>query len=113
MQFDMKTNNLPERKIDYNYDLYDQPISVRFYADMISEYNKALDDSIMNDAIATLKTTYKIDISPEALKDALRGAKQQYERGFMAGYEAGASSERENIIGDLRKLMDSREKDVK
>lgn len=113
MQFDMKQTNLPKPKIDCNYDLYDSPINVRFYDDMISEYEKAIDDSIMNDAITTLKTTYKIDISPEALKDALRGARQQYERGFMAGYEAGASSEREKIIDDLRKLMDSREKDVK
>lgn len=112
MQFDMKPNDLPKSKITYNYDLYDSPITVRFYDNMISEWEKTIDDSIMNDTIATLKTTYKIDISPEALKDALRGAKQQYERGYMAGYEAGASAERAKILDDLRKLMDSREKDV-
>lgn len=112
MQFDMKSN-FPKPKIPLNYDLFDQPICVRFYDNMLSEYEKALDDSIMDDTIVTLKTTYKIDISPEALKDALRGARMQYERGFMAGYEAGASSEREKILDDLRKIMNSREKDVK
>lgn len=112
MQFDMKQTNLPKPKIDCNYDLYAQPITVHFYDNMVSEYWKAIDNSIINDTIATLKTTYKIDISPEALKDALSGARQQYERGYMAGYEAGASAERAKILDDLRKLMDSREKDV-
>ena len=113
MQFDMLPNNLHKPKIDYNYDLYDSPINVRFYDNMISEFQKEIDDSVMNDTIATLKTTYKIDISPDALKDALRGARLQYERGFMSGYEAGASAEREKILDDLRKLMNSREKDAK
>lgn len=80
MQFDMKPNNLHKPKIDCNYDLYDPPITVRFYDNMISEYRKEIDNSIINDTIATLKTTYGIDISSEALKDALSGARQQYER---------------------------------
>jgi Na+-transporting NADH:ubiquinone oxidoreductase subunit NqrF len=113
MQFDMNQTNLPKPKTDCNYDIYDPPITVRFYDNMISEYGKEIENSIINDTIVTLKTTYKIDISQEALKDALRGARQQYERGFMAGYEAGASAERAKILDDLRKLMDYREKDVK